>query len=262
MHKILTLSGANELLMAAVWNQQCYYRTYQKGLAHNENIVALCAELLMEAKLKKQDLTAIAVDLGPGSFTGQRISLSFAKGLSFALGKPLLGFNTFSVWLNLHYNIRQKNVQPTHLNQGDSNNSTNPVLVLIDGRKRRFYGRLFSIDKNILATWDLSSQALCQKLLDQYGTNFLIGLQITGPGAPMFWQELKTSEGIPGAAAGSSIPLSPNQNSGFSLPNEAALAQTMLELAQQEYQAQRFMKASAGPLYLRKSDAEERLSKK
>jgi tRNA threonylcarbamoyladenosine biosynthesis protein TsaB len=46
------------------------------------------------AGLTLQDLDAVAVAMGPGSFTGLRIAVSTAKGLCFALDKPLLAVNT------------------------------------------------------------------------------------------------------------------------------------------------------------------------
>jgi tRNA threonylcarbamoyladenosine biosynthesis protein TsaB len=51
-------------------------------------------EVLRMAGLKPRDLTAIAVALGPGSFTGLRIGLSYAKGLAMALGLRLVGVPT------------------------------------------------------------------------------------------------------------------------------------------------------------------------
>jgi tRNA threonylcarbamoyladenosine biosynthesis protein TsaB len=47
-------------------------------------------EALREAELQARDLSAVACGAGPGSFTGLRIGLATAKGLCFALGKPLV----------------------------------------------------------------------------------------------------------------------------------------------------------------------------
>jgi tRNA threonylcarbamoyladenosine biosynthesis protein TsaB len=45
--------------------------------------------LLREAKIKQNDLLGICVFTGPGSFTGLRIGISFANGLSYGLGIPV-----------------------------------------------------------------------------------------------------------------------------------------------------------------------------
>lgn len=51
-------------------------------------------QLLLNCNLLPTNLTAIAVAKGPGSYTGLRIAVSSAKGLSMALEKPLIGVNT------------------------------------------------------------------------------------------------------------------------------------------------------------------------
>lgn len=65
----------------------------QKGQA--ERLMGLCEELLASADLTFQDLTTIGVGIGPGNFTGIRISVSAARGLALGLGVPAIGVTGF-----------------------------------------------------------------------------------------------------------------------------------------------------------------------
>ena len=61
---------------------------------HAEVITLFIDELINRAGVKYTDLDAVAVSCGPGSYTGLRIGVSTAKGLCFALGKPLIAIET------------------------------------------------------------------------------------------------------------------------------------------------------------------------
>ena len=54
-------------------------------------------KVISDAGLGVKDLEAIAVTIGPGSYTGLRVGLSAAKGLCFALDIPLIAINTLDV---------------------------------------------------------------------------------------------------------------------------------------------------------------------
>jgi len=58
---------------------------------HQERLAPLAQETLAAAGLKFSDLERIGVTVGPGSFTGLRVGLAFAKGLAAALGLPAAG---------------------------------------------------------------------------------------------------------------------------------------------------------------------------
>jgi tRNA threonylcarbamoyladenosine biosynthesis protein TsaB len=67
---------------------------------HAEVITLFVEELINAAKLQHADIDAVAVSCGPGSYTGLRIGISTAKGLCFALDKPLIAIETLEAMAN------------------------------------------------------------------------------------------------------------------------------------------------------------------
>ncbi len=64
---------------------------------HASKLTLFISEVMEEAGIKFEELDAVAVSKGPGSYTGLRIGVSTAKGLCFALDKPLIGINTLKM---------------------------------------------------------------------------------------------------------------------------------------------------------------------
>ena len=67
------------------------------GLSHATLLSKFIDDALSTANRKEIKLDAIAVSIGPGSYTGLRIGLSQAKGLAFGLDLPLIGVNTLQL---------------------------------------------------------------------------------------------------------------------------------------------------------------------
>ena len=67
---------------------------YNDTYSHSERLHTYIDEVLKESNMRPNDLSAIAVSKGPGSYTGLRIGVSTAKGLCFALDKPLISIPT------------------------------------------------------------------------------------------------------------------------------------------------------------------------
>ena len=65
-------------------------RESDQGRNHAKNLAVFVDELLHETNINPDELDAIAVGLGPGSYTGLRIGVSFAKGMCYGLNIPLL----------------------------------------------------------------------------------------------------------------------------------------------------------------------------
>ncbi|CUH75412.1 tRNA (adenosine(37)-N6)-threonylcarbamoyltransferase complex dimerization subunit type 1 TsaB [Tropicibacter naphthalenivorans] len=70
-------------------------RVEEMGRGQAERLMPLLAETLAEAGKDWADLTRIAVGIGPGNFTGIRISVSAARGLALGLGIPAVGVSLF-----------------------------------------------------------------------------------------------------------------------------------------------------------------------
>jgi tRNA threonylcarbamoyladenosine biosynthesis protein TsaB len=68
-----------------------------QNFSHAEKLHVFIEELFAETNLKLQDLDAIAVSQGPGSYTGLRIGVSAAKGLCYALSVPLIAVDTLEL---------------------------------------------------------------------------------------------------------------------------------------------------------------------
>jgi tRNA threonylcarbamoyladenosine biosynthesis protein TsaB len=69
----------------------------EEGYSHAERLHVFIEAIIQEAGISFQNLNAIAVSQGPGSYTGLRIGVSAAKGLCYALNIPLIAVDTLQV---------------------------------------------------------------------------------------------------------------------------------------------------------------------
>ena len=69
-------------------------RESAEGRDHAKHVGVFVDELLRENDIAAEELSAVAVGMGPGSYTGLRIGVSFAKGLCYGLRKPLIAIGS------------------------------------------------------------------------------------------------------------------------------------------------------------------------
>ena len=87
---------------------------YDKNYSHAERLHVYIDAVLNEASISKNDINAIAVSKGPGSYTGLRIGVSAAKGLCFALSKPLISVPTLEALAHHDQNVSHLQVAMSH----------------------------------------------------------------------------------------------------------------------------------------------------
>jgi tRNA threonylcarbamoyladenosine biosynthesis protein TsaB len=74
-----------------------YEATWEAHRRHTVQLTARLAEALEDLGMTPEGLSGVAVMLGPGSFTGLRVGMAVAKGLTLARGMPLVGIPTLDV---------------------------------------------------------------------------------------------------------------------------------------------------------------------
>lgn len=72
----------------------------RESRSHASVLTVLINDILQKSNLSVNNLDAIAVSMGPGSYTGLRIGVSAAKGLCYGAGKPLIAVNTLLCMIN------------------------------------------------------------------------------------------------------------------------------------------------------------------
>jgi len=114
-----------------------------EGNSHSTQLAPFIKEIMEQRDFTFADLQAIAVSMGPGSYTGLRIGVSTAKGLCFGLDIPLIAVSTLAAMA-----VQAKNQYP--------NLEANILLSpMIDARRMEAYSQFF--DTNLNALNDISA---------------------------------------------------------------------------------------------------------
>jgi tRNA threonylcarbamoyladenosine biosynthesis protein TsaB len=96
MTNILAIETATKNCSVALF-QNGELKTFKElagSYSHAENLAVFAEEVLTQAAISFDELQAIAISKGPGSYTGLRIGVSFAKGLCYGIGVPLISLDT------------------------------------------------------------------------------------------------------------------------------------------------------------------------
>ena len=106
------------------------------GQNHAEKITVFIDEMMKEARISYKELDAVAVSMGPGSYTGLRIGVSTAKGFCYAMEKPLLAVDTLAAMANGF--ISQQ------MTDNGQQTPSNIFCPMIDARRMEVYSAFFN----------------------------------------------------------------------------------------------------------------------
>lgn len=112
-------------------------RESDEGRDHARKVGVFVDEILRENKLSPEDLDAVAVGKGPGSYTGLRIGVSFAKGLCYGLQKPMIAIGS----LDALTEVAREDNEAGILSVDDWEHSL--LCPMVDARRMEVYTQLF-----------------------------------------------------------------------------------------------------------------------
>ncbi len=222
--KVLALDTSTEFSsIALLWDSSYEERLISKPFSPSEGLLHEIIEMLKRVDGDISDIDLFVSSKGPGSFTGLRVAISELKGFSLALDKPLVSVGTLRAIEKTADYI--KNIQ---------------ILSAIDGKKKRFYSRISYNGETLLSDSDLSPEDILKALGDRETL-------ITGPDSKALYEKLK--------ALG-------KENITLDSLSPRNLGRALIELGIEKFNKEGADDIGEGPMYIRKTDAEEALEMK
>lgn len=112
----------------------------EEGYSHAEKLHVFIEEILKETNTNFQELKAVSISKGPGSYTGLRIGVSAAKGICYALNIPLISVDTLQVL-----------AKQAKIDEGI-------IIPMLDARRMEVYSAVF--DKNYNKIMDVQAEVV------------------------------------------------------------------------------------------------------
>ena len=222
---ILLFDTSTQILSIALKCDKFYEeRLIDGNFSHSEDLLTEVTAILKRAKIKLADLDMLICTKGPGSFTGIRVGMVTMKGFASALSIPLVSVGTLEA-------IEES----ASLYKG-------AILSVIDAKKKRFYQRLSFNGEVVVPDSDMSPEDIIESL------KAYEEVLVTGPDAALFAEKITSIEPSLKLVVDCAVPRN--------------LSKAMLKLGLKKYQEVGADDIGEGPIYIRRSDAEEALLKK
>jgi tRNA threonylcarbamoyladenosine biosynthesis protein TsaB len=226
---ILAIDASTAVLSLSLEAGDNFYQyNTDRGFQHSELIMPGVDYLFNDAQLNPTDLDLICTTLGPGSFTGLRVGMSTAKGISAGSSTPLVAVPTLDIL-----------AAPFSFFNGT-------VVPLIDARKSCFYSALYLQGKRETDFLDIEPSLLIKKIEEKSDTREIL---FTGPDCKLIEEQAQSL-----SVKGWKI--------YFDQYCRRGNGKALITLGRQLFEERGADPMDLGPLYLRKSEAELSLERK
>lgn len=170
MNHLLCLETSTDICSVALFSEgevKAFRETHEKN-AHSARLTLMIEELMQEAGLTFNALGAVAVSMGPGSYTGLRIGAGVAKGLCYALQIPLLAVSTLES-IALEVARRVGDTYP----EGSTR-----IIPMIDARRMEVYRAVYDIHGTLVK--EVEAEIITEKSFEGFDGPVILA----GDGAP------------------------------------------------------------------------------
>ncbi|MFY0601197.1 MAG: tRNA (adenosine(37)-N6)-threonylcarbamoyltransferase complex dimerization subunit type 1 TsaB [Cyclobacteriaceae bacterium] len=134
------------------------HQAYHLQKSHSSLLPIIVKQLMENVEMQMNQIEAVAISAGPGSYTGLRIGTSTAKGLCYGLGVPLLSFDSLD---SMYESVK------------DTVSNTTLICPMIDARRMEVYCNLRSTDGNRI--WESKPLILDETTFSEFSeTNLLL----------------------------------------------------------------------------------------
>jgi tRNA threonylcarbamoyladenosine biosynthesis protein TsaB len=161
---ILAIDTCVDACSAAIWADGKSLAVLSEPMSrgHQERLAPMVAEALDAAQIKPAALDRIAVTVGPGSFTGLRVGLAFARSFALALARPCIGVGTLEALA--------------------AGAGVGFVAACLDARRERVYLQAFIDGRAVMAPDQLDLAAAGARLAELWRGG---PARLVGSGAPL-----------------------------------------------------------------------------
>lgn len=229
--KILAIESSSTVASVAIISDEILIAEYtiNRKQTHSQTLLSMIDEIVKMSEINLDDIDAIAVSGGPGSFTGLRIGSSTGKGLGLALNKPMIHIPTMD---SMAYNF----FGTEHI-----------ICPMLDARRSQVYSGIYEFDAELVIKRKQNLSLINDVVneLNELGRSVIL----LGDGVPVNYEYIQENLKVPFMFA----PQHLNRNKASSV---AALAVQYYKNGLTEHAREHL------PNYLRASQAERELQEK